>query len=401
MILNRIVSYFAGYVEVLARGAQLEKLINLLTNSGLFLWDIQRLGPDVIRFKIRAHGFLQLHKQVLKRTKVTVKICRKRGWPFVWRRLKTRRFFLIGAVLFIALLIYSSSLILVIKVDGFEGGQREKLLQTLKGIGLKPGLSRSDLLRSKRMMEREVMLVTPTAVWLGISVHGVVAEVRVIPRKVAPNQANGYDLVAGADGVITKLVVIRGTPVVKEGETVARGDLLISGQIWYKNLQSDELIAEDVPPVGTVEARVWDDLEILEPKVVWKIAHQQAAATEYSLRWGQKMLSLGKFGQKPRGNYSRIRWHKVIFKGRNPIVIVELIKDIWQETIWHKRVRSSTELKQAALREAALKSKYLALSSEKLNQLETWSDEGNFIKLAVTVETIRDIAVVSPRRKEH
>ncbi len=389
---EKFISFFTGYVEVLIRGPHLEKLLNLLTSSGLRLWDVKRLGAEVIQAKIRAHGFLRI-RQFIRRTNSTIKIHRKNGLPFIKRRIIRRKMFFIGAGAFIMLLLYLSSFVFFIKIDGFDGKDRQKLLQDLAKLGLKPGILRKDLLVRKNLIEREVMIDTTKAVWLGITVRGVVAEVKVVKRKIPPGAKKYCDIIAAKDGVISKMVVFRGMPLVNEGDTVARGDLLISGIEWLPDLEAGDLIKREVPASGIVEARVWYDLEVTEPKIIWQLSVKNSRYTEYKLRWGQKLWKIGGFGKKPPKVGLWNRWRRPIFQGRNPSDIVELIKDTWQAVIWRKVVRSRSEMEGAALKE--INKKLIKLKRfENSSQVKTWHEEGNYLKLRLTIETVEDIGMI-------
>lgn len=394
----RLISLLTGYVEIVVHGVHLEKLINLLTGSGLFVWDIRRIGSDALVAKIRAHGFLRI-REPLRRSGCRVRIRAKKGWPFLWRRIKRRKMFLLGAVLAAVILIYLSSFIFFIKVEGFEGKDREILLASLAKHGVKAGLPRKELLERKSRIEREIMVDLPHAVWLGISVRGVVAEVRVVRRKTAPTAIKVCDIVAARNGVISKLIVIRGTPVVKEGDTVAGGDLLISGTVWHSDPEHQEFSKEEVPANGVVEARVWYDLEVLEPRTVWRPVAGKAGRNEYSIRFGNKLHPLIGFGARPGKNYSWTRWRKRIYQGRNPVDVVEFIKDKWREVEWRKVTRPLPEVKRLALKEATERLRRMLGTGPVVAKNLSWSLEGDFVRLHVTVESVRDIGVMALRQK--
>jgi similar to stage IV sporulation protein len=245
----------------------------------------------------------------------------------------------------------------------------------------------------KNLIEREVMIHTPDAVWLGITVEGVVAEVKVVKRKKAPAPAKFCNIVAARDGVISKMVVVRGMPVVNEGDTVARGDLLISGVEWISDSETGELFKNETAASGIVEAKVWYALEAIEPKIVWRPLIKRVFFHEYKLRWGRKLLKLGSFGQKPKGDSYWVRWRRPIYQGRNPLDSVELIKDTWQTVKWQRVVRTRQEIKRSAEMEVNRQLKSLAILVD--YSTKTWTKEGNFIKLTLTCEKIIDIAMVS------
>ncbi len=392
MNLERVVSFFTGYIQLIVRGVHLEKFLNLLTSSGLYLWDVKRLGTEVAEVKIRAHGFFRI-RGIVRKTHTTVKIYQKKGLPFIKRKLARRKIFWMGAMILISFLVYLSSFVFIIKIDGFEDAERQQLLANLSRLGLKAGSSRKEIIQKKNLIEREVMIHTPGAVWLAITVHGVVAEVKVVKRKNAPAPVESCDIVAAKDGVVTKMVVVRGVPAVKEGDTVAKGDLLIGGVQWLTNSETRELEKHEIAASGIVVAKVWYDLEIVEPKIVWRPEINQDFFQKYQLRWGRKLFSLISFGKRPKYNYYWSRWRRPLYQGRNPFDNVEIIKDTWQKVIWHRKVQSRREIEKTVLDEMNEKVKKMDLKAAPFAQ--TWTSEGNFIKYTTTYEKLEDIAKIS------
>jgi similar to stage IV sporulation protein len=394
-VLADVVASLGGYLEILVRGSQLEKFINLATGSGLSLWEVNRLGADVLTVKIRAHGFLRM-RGIARRAGCRIKICHKNGWPFVVRRLTGRKMFLVGGVFFCASLIYFASLVWFVKIDGVSRSEQTVILKILHQAGLRPGEFRQVLLAQKGLIEREAMLHLPGVVWLGINLKGVVAEVKVVPRKLAPATAGPADLVADCDGLITKVIVIRGVPLVKEGDTVVRNQLLISGSMWYTDLTDGASYKEAVAANGMVEAKTWHELEIIEPKKVYRASSGKDRLVRYGLRWNCRYWNWGGYGKKPVRDYFWQRRHKQLYRGRNLTEGVELIKDIWEEVTWRKIARSSVEMRRAAMMEARQRCKILNYPAFN-QQSVTWFDDGNFLRMQVTLEAVRDIAKVLPR----
>lgn len=397
MWFNRIISFCAGYVEIAIRGAQLEKLINLLTGSGFYIWDLKKVGPEIMVAKIRNHGFLKI-RPLVKKAGVLVKIRRRRGWPVLRKKIARRKLFVLSALVAIGLLIHLSNLTLFIKIDGFSGAEREELIKTLKSVGLKLGKPTGELAREKRRIERDAIMKTPKAVWLGINFKGVVAEVKAVKRKNPPPVNQGCDLVAERDGLITKVAVIRGQPVVKEGDTVAGGDLLISGRISLTDPETEITIVENIPASGIVEARVWYDVEVVQPKKVWRAIYLNKSKSIYSIRWGDLVWKIWGNASRLKGERVWERYRKRIFYGRNPNWGVEFIKDVWQEVSWQKQNLSISAIRREALREAKARQKYLVgLVTGAPN--ETWIDEGDYLKLIMTFEINQDIAMLAPTER--
>jgi similar to stage IV sporulation protein len=394
-VFARGIAFLSGYLEILVRGSQLEKFINLATCSGLSLWEVKRLGPDVISLKIRAYGFLRT-RGIARRTGCQVKICHKNGWPFVLRQLAERKLFVAGGVLFCAALLYLASLVWVIRIEGLDRSEQAAVLKILHQAGLKPGENRRTIMAQKGIIEREALLRLSNLVWLGITLKGVVAEVKVVPRQAPPAPARPADLVADCDGLVTKIIVIRGVPLVKEGDTVIRNQLLISGTMCYNTGTDGASYQETVTANGMVEAKTWHNLEIIEPKKVYRATRGANRLIRYGLRWRGRYLSLGSYGKKPIRDYFWQRYYKQIYRGRNLSEGVELIKDIWEEVTWRKISRPSGEIRRVALAEARRRCKimnYPVIDP----QMAAWYEDENFVRLQVTLTAVRDIAKVLPR----
>ena len=93
----------------------------------------------------------------------------------------------------------------------------------------------------------EYRLSHPEIAWMGMYREGTVLRVKILEtasyeEEEKPPYAN---IVAAADGVITDIAVSRGTAVVKKGQTVKKGDLLVSG-VLIGNGQETLLSAEAV-----------------------------------------------------------------------------------------------------------------------------------------------------------
>lgn len=96
----------------------------------------------------------------------------------------------------------------------------------------------------------------PKVAWVECGWRGVTLKIRVIEGVSAGDtltHLGSADIVASRDGVVDSVVTVAGTPQVKAGDTVRKGQVLILGQ--------ERTSADATRPVsarGTVTARVWD-----------------------------------------------------------------------------------------------------------------------------------------------
>ena len=92
-------------------------------------------------------------------------------------------------------------------------------------FGAKTGEVRSEQVKNKLLFE------IPDLRWAGVNTSGCRAVITVAERQMEDGAAEPVpgDLVAAGDGVVSELILHRGTALVKPGDAVHAGQLLISG----------------------------------------------------------------------------------------------------------------------------------------------------------------------------
>ena len=99
--------------------------------------------------------------------------------------------------------------------------------------------------------------------WISITRDGMKYIIRCEERKIKNiNKENGYrHVIAKKDAYITKIISTKGENIVRSGEYVKKGDLLISGEIkLYDAVKGDTLAT------GFVYGNVWYNVNISVPK---------------------------------------------------------------------------------------------------------------------------------------
>ena len=162
---------------------------------------------------------------------------RRGGLPLLAGRILRRPGLILGGVLALALLIVSRLYVWDIRVTGNREMSAAEVTAVLgeSGFGVGsylPGFSAGEV-------ENRVLLASDRLAWISIHMEGTVAKVQVLERKVKPpreEQLRPADLVARTDGQIETVELFRGNPVVRAGQAVRRGDLLVSGIFENENI---------------------------------------------------------------------------------------------------------------------------------------------------------------------
>lgn len=248
-----------GVVVIKVKGPRIERFLSRVARAGIALWDAERLSTGMLVAQVRAADFKRI-RALCRRQGWSIAIVEKRGLPFLVARILKRKLLALGAVGSLFALYLASGYIWFIDVSGDAAVSPARILAVAEEAGLRRGM-RSDQLDPQRV-QLELLLNVEELSWATVHVQGTRALIEVAGRSALdPALTRPGDVIAARDGIIEKLTVLQGRALVAEGETVRRGDLLISGFIPPDDPRHRELLAAGKPPYvradGIVTARVW------------------------------------------------------------------------------------------------------------------------------------------------
>ena len=135
-------------------------------------------------------------------------------------------------MLFIILLILGlSKFIWNIKIEGLNKIEQSQIETILVANGLTTGKLKSSI--NKQKIINEIRMQRDDISWVGISIEGTNAIVKIVEADTKPEIINEEDycsIVATINAQIVKVSAQNGIPVVKEGDIVTKGDTLIAGR---------------------------------------------------------------------------------------------------------------------------------------------------------------------------
>ena len=223
--------YLKGYVIVEVSGYMIEKFLNLALHHHIPMWDVVQ-KENKICFKTPIEAF-KCMKPDLKKAHCRAKIVGKKGFPFIAHRYKKRRFFVAGIVVFIAMLWLLSSFVWLVEVEGTERINSLDIIKSLEKKGYETGKLKSKM--NLREAETYLLQQYPDIVWTGITYEGTRMMVRVAESVPKPEMSEMNEkpkmLIAKRDALVTYIAVEKGKPLIKAGDIVKKGELLVTGEM--------------------------------------------------------------------------------------------------------------------------------------------------------------------------
>ena len=316
MLLFRLWNYIRGYVIIVVEGYFLEKFVNICTRRQILLFDISRQKNSKMTLKVSIKGFRML-RPIAKKTGCRVRILKKHGLPFLINRYRGRKTFLLGAALFVVLFYIMTSFVWTIEITGNEKIETQLIIEKLASMGVKPGVLKYRI-NSEKVADRIIMDVNGLS-YVSVVVRGTKVKVEVAEGVDVPPMvplSEPCDIVAGKDGVIKSIVVKAGQAAVKEGDTVKKGQILVSGNVPIKNMENNPRM---VHAIGNILARTWyESTQPVELRVVEKIRTGRKK-DNISLFLFSKKINL--FNKKVSySNYERVETEKFLSIGENLVL---------------------------------------------------------------------------------
>lgn len=247
--------FFCGILEVRFSGVYPEKIFNLFAKNRITVWN-SRFKDSRIHTFITVKDFKRLRK-ILKKSGVRVHILKKKGFPFFISRYKKRFGIFAGIILFFCILQYMSGYIWVIDINGNKEVSDREIISACEELGIESGCKRSGI--DAKIQAQELLLKNEKLSWASLNIEGCKLTVNV--TEVTPKSEDtsvATNLKASADGVIKKIDITMGNSVVKVGDTVKKGDLLVSGII--ENMRGTKFVHS----MGSVTAETEEILTLKE-----------------------------------------------------------------------------------------------------------------------------------------
>lgn len=276
--------YLRGYLSVELTGADVPRLLRLITKEGIRAERIEFLSALTVRFLIYLPDYPRIRKMI-DRTGAELKITGRfgaRGTVWKW---KNRKILLCFLSLLILLNIFLQSRVLFIRVEGNERIPSRMILECASGCGVSFGMSRREL-RSEKTKNMLLELI-PELSWVGVNTQGCVGVITVQERDLvsAMKEQTPGNLVASDDGIVVRMDVTQGNPICVVGKAVRAGDVLVSG---YTDLG---IATRVVSPQAEIFAMTQHGVDVVIPEKSFYRSADSVCVKKYGLQLGKNRIN--------------------------------------------------------------------------------------------------------------
>ena len=387
MYFKILLAYILGYVNIEVEGYFIERFINICNSKKIFLWNMKRKHSTIIRVNIGIRDFKKI-KEIAKKTKCRVKIQKKRGIPFILHKYKKRKIFAIFFILLIIVVIALSNFVWNIEVIGNNKISAEEIIKDLADDNFKVGTSKTNL-NTKNIIDK-IRLKRSDLAWIGIEIKGTNAIVKIVEADLKPDiikEEEYCNIVATKDAMIVKINAQNGTAVVKEGDIVTKGTVLIQG--W---LEGQFTGIRYVHANGEVQAKVWYSQKISVPLKQTKKIKTDKEENKYSVKINNFQINLHKSLPNFQ-KYDTIEENKKLRLFSNFYLPLELVKYTYKEYEEVVVVHSFEEAKQMGIDKAAETLKENIEGKKVLDKQVQVKAEAEYIEVQVTYEVEENIGM--------
>lgn len=227
------VKWFHPMVRIRLSGDECIRFIEFARYHQIPVWEItpQENGSYLCLMFWKDVRTLRLQ---FRKTNTKLKILERRGLPFFYRKQRKKAALYAGLLILMLLYFLFSNWIWCIQISGNETISDEEILTLLEDE--KQGFFIPTRKINTKQVVRSIQKTYPEIVWLSCKKNKCFLSITIkeaeetVSKETSDQKAAG--IIAARDATITSMITRKGTPVVKIGDYVKKGDLLVDGYTY-------------------------------------------------------------------------------------------------------------------------------------------------------------------------
>lgn len=232
--------YLFGYYQVRICTSCMEQILYACRKDKITLYALC-LDGSAYAFKIERKNLRAL-VAIFDKYKIADYECKPVGAFFYFQKYRKRYAFILGACMFLGLLLYSERFVWNINIKGNYSISDEMLLDYLDSRNITVGtLKNSIICEEEELQLREYF---HNVSWVSMAFEGTTLqlEIKEAHDRLYRGIEGCSDIRANEEGTVVSMITRKGVPCVSVGDEVFVNDILISGQVPVYN-ENQEIIA--------------------------------------------------------------------------------------------------------------------------------------------------------------
>ncbi len=225
----RFFDYIRGLYKVSVDESAARKVLSLMVSAKIPFGSVSLTDDSKAVFSVRKKD-VEAVKKTAERACVEITAVQT-GFPALITRYKKRLGLAVGAALALVAVVFASRFVWDIKISGNADVGADQIEAALDAYGFRLGAYIPAL--DVNEISKKIVIENDKITWMSINIRGTVAhvEVRETAFPETESVSEPSNLIASADGQIVLVEAYGGKSEVKIGQTVKKGDLLVSGVI--------------------------------------------------------------------------------------------------------------------------------------------------------------------------
>ncbi|HLS66450.1 MAG TPA: sporulation protein YqfD [Pseudogracilibacillus sp.] len=254
-----------GHVSLRIDGKHPEFFLQRCVQAKIPMWNIKKISNTTYIIHVY-RGHRSRVQRLGEQLDYDVTVLKEMGLIALIKKLFQRRELFVATILAILFLFVLSNIVWDVKIQGVSTELEEKINEQLVSNNIYRGsfLFQIDTVNE---IENNILNDIPELLYISLERRGTVYVAEAIEKTIVEKDSplQNQHLIAAKNGVIQKMFIKKGIPVVQLNDVVRAGDILVSGT-YEKNDENDEdtekkertIISAD----GEVYATTWYEIEV-------------------------------------------------------------------------------------------------------------------------------------------
>ncbi|MCM1309106.1 MAG: sporulation protein YqfD [Butyrivibrio sp.] len=227
-------TFLRGRVGIKVNGLGTERFFNICKNNGIKVYNL-RFEENEAHAAMSIEDFRKI-RPFRRASGVHIALEKRFGMPFWLYSNRNRQFFVCGIMLFFGINFFMSRYLWRIEVEGNSYYSAKSIVDFVESLDVSYGTKTSDIscYYIETALRREFDKIT----WVSADIDGSRLLINIKENEDAPSEyteGEPCDIVAAKDGVVSSIITRSGTPIVKAGDTVKAGDVLVMSKVDSQN----------------------------------------------------------------------------------------------------------------------------------------------------------------------